>query len=191
MSDITADVIGQLWERMAMIYGHRWVSAYGDADDGTWRRALAGFTREQIGLGINHAVKSGDPWPPTLPQFRAWCLPTAAELGIPNFESAYREAAQGVVPHQAHTWSHPVVYHAAYEVGQYEFLHLGDDVLRKMFRRAYDVIVERCRRGEDLSVPVAKSLAPPPIRRTRETAERSIKRIRSLLNMGGRDNASV
>jgi hypothetical protein len=181
---IDANVIAHLWERMAMLYGHRWASSYGETDDGTWLRGLVGLTREQIGVGISRAIQSGEAWPPTLPQFRAWCEPTAADLGIPAFEDAYREACVGLRPHTDHTWSHPVVYHAAHSVGRYEFLHLNDDTLRRMFRRAYDVMVTRAKRGEALDIPVPKTLPPVPIRRTRATGERALTRIRQLLNMG-------
>lgn len=72
---LTPRHIALLWERMAMIYGHRWTSSYGDKDDGTWLSGLADITPEQIGLGLEKCRTSGDEWPPTLPVFRARCLP--------------------------------------------------------------------------------------------------------------------
>ena len=73
--------MGQLWERLAEMYGHRWTSSYG-ADDrnGTWRKGLAGLTPQQIGAGLIACLKrrprDGDEdWPPTLNEFRAMCLP--------------------------------------------------------------------------------------------------------------------
>ena len=77
-------VLRRLWERMAALYHHRWSSALGDmpqSDDGaltvagdTWSRGLAGITPDQIGLGIDACMTRSDPWPPTLPEFRALCL---------------------------------------------------------------------------------------------------------------------
>ena len=72
--------IGQLWERMGMMYGHRWKTNYGIEDDGTWRTGLAGLTQKQIGVGLVKCLerqqKNGEEdWPPTLMEFRAMCLP--------------------------------------------------------------------------------------------------------------------
>lgn len=79
---------------MAALYHHRWSSALGDApqvDNGaltvagdTWARGLAGITPEQIGLGIDACMTRTDPWPPTLPEFRALCLQ------VPSFEETRR-----------------------------------------------------------------------------------------------------
>lgn len=63
-----------------MMYGHRWRSNFGLADDGTWRKGLAGLTPQQIGVGLVKCLerrpRDGDEdWPPTLNEFRAMCLP--------------------------------------------------------------------------------------------------------------------
>lgn len=81
----------ELWTRMASIYGHRWNSSYGDMSehaDGrltttgdTWRRGLLGITPAQIAVGLNSCIVSAEPWPPTLPEFRALCL------GVPSLAS--------------------------------------------------------------------------------------------------------
>lgn len=66
--------IARLWQRMAAIYGHKWVSSYGadDADD-TWLRGLGGITPNEVAGALSACVERGDPWPPTLPEFRALC----------------------------------------------------------------------------------------------------------------------
>ena len=60
---------------MTKIYGHKFPSAYGESDDGTWRKGLSDMTTEQIAHGITECLKRHDPWPPTLPEFRAMCKP--------------------------------------------------------------------------------------------------------------------
>lgn len=75
---ITRRTIDELWRRMTSIYGHRWVTNYGDADhDDTWLRALRDLTPQELGRGLSACVRAepGD-WPPTLPQFRVMCRPT-------------------------------------------------------------------------------------------------------------------
>ena len=79
----------QVWERMTMMYGHRWKSNYGTEDDGTWRKGLAGLLPVQIGVGLVKCLerkpKPGEEdWPPTLSEFRAMCLP-------PKTDPSHRE----------------------------------------------------------------------------------------------------
>lgn len=65
---------------MANLYGHRWVSGYGEADDGTWLRGLRGLTPMQLANGLNACCESGDAWPPSLPVFRALCKGTREKI---------------------------------------------------------------------------------------------------------------
>lgn len=77
---------------MSHIYGHRWSAGYGERAvdrDGnltdvakTWSSGLSGITGEQVAQGLRACVDrgvSGDTenagWPPSLPEFRALCLP--------------------------------------------------------------------------------------------------------------------
>lgn len=77
---------------MAEIFGHRWTSAFGDdavAGAGeTWAKALGDLTPHQLAAGIEACAVASDPWPPTLPEFRALCL------GIPSFASISQELLQ-------------------------------------------------------------------------------------------------
>jgi hypothetical protein len=82
---------------MVQIYGHRWLSAYGDAtEEGvmsetakTWQKALRGVTYEQIARGLAKCLESGNSWPPSLPEFRALCLGNYTEQPKQN-AAAYR-----------------------------------------------------------------------------------------------------
>jgi len=80
-------IIARVWTRMAEVYGHKWVSQYGECSDEmgnltsaakTWAEGLAslGDQAEQlkrISVGFSKTVKSGDQWPPSLPQFLQMC----------------------------------------------------------------------------------------------------------------------
>lgn len=59
---------------MSKIYGHRWVSSYGEEDDGTWLSGLADLTPDHLAAGLRSCLHSGEEWPPTLPAFRNRCL---------------------------------------------------------------------------------------------------------------------
>lgn len=89
---LTDSHIKQLWERMAMLYGHRWTSAYGVKDDGTWLTVLGDLTPEQLGTGLRAAVAAGEEWPPSAPAFRNLCLGKtgANEFGLDYVPEYYR-----------------------------------------------------------------------------------------------------
>lgn len=63
----------RLWQRMTEIFGHRWVSSFGDEPNESWCRCLADVTPEQIGQGLNALIRDNDEWPPTAIQFRNLC----------------------------------------------------------------------------------------------------------------------
>lgn len=75
---LAESLIRRVWLRMTEIYGHKWTSAFGDdAMTGageTWAKALRDLPPNQLATGIEACAVASDPWPPTLPQFRALCL---------------------------------------------------------------------------------------------------------------------
>lgn len=83
-----------------MVYGHKWTSAYGTADDGTWLVGLSDVTPEQVGAGLEKVRTGADEWPPTLPQFRAMCLP-AKRLTAAHSEASGRLPPPKVTPEVA------------------------------------------------------------------------------------------
>lgn len=70
---LPSEWVDRLWERMTAMYGHKWVSAHGACDDGTWAAGLHGLTAEEIAQGLTLCLKREDVWPPSLPEFRAMC----------------------------------------------------------------------------------------------------------------------
>lgn len=67
-------VMNRLWLRMAEIFGHKWVSSYGETPNESWCRCLAGVDPGQIATGLNALLDRSDPWPPTAIEFRNLCL---------------------------------------------------------------------------------------------------------------------
>lgn len=67
------------WSRMASLYGHKWHSQYGSSPDELWATALTTLGSDEIRRGLEACVISGDPWPPSLPEFLAMCRPAKRE----------------------------------------------------------------------------------------------------------------
>ena len=68
-----------LWQMMGSMFGHKWVSSYGETvdPDRVWAACLKGISPEQIKHGLNACVTSGLEWPPSAPEFRALCTDDA------------------------------------------------------------------------------------------------------------------
>ena len=141
----------RLWERMAAIFGHRWTSSFGDsAEDSagtltvageTWRRGLIGLAEVQIGVGIEACITASEPWPPTLPEFRAMCL------GVPSFPAAVRQFQNKSVdrtPFARLMWQH---------IDGWQFGQANTRDAERILRGAYEIAREHVMRGGALPEP--------------------------------------
>lgn len=168
--------IHTLWLRMAEIYGHRWTSAYGEnAEQGaglTWSKGLGGLTPRDIANGLSQALLSSDPWPPTLPQFRALCLGVpslaAVTLAINNRNIA--------TPFERLTWKNLDVYR----------LRMADaNNHHRVIRDAYELAREHVMQGLPMPDAVVTSIAkasPEGRPATAETAALHIALAEKILN---------
>lgn len=136
-----------LWVRMAEIYGHRWTSAYGDSTEadgaaGTWAKGLAGITPTQLADGLKACITSSDPWPPTLPEFRAMCL------GIPSLVSVRAEinGKGDRTPFAMLVWQ---------RLDSYQFRQVSAKDAERMLAGAYEDAREFVMRGGELPQVVA------------------------------------
>jgi hypothetical protein len=75
----TTPQAAQFWRQMAQIYGRRWTSTHGEAPTELWSMGVSGLSPEQLSMGLAECVRCGEPWPPSLPEFLAWCRPRSRE----------------------------------------------------------------------------------------------------------------
>jgi hypothetical protein len=71
----------RLWEVMAQSFGSVWAREYGDLPNSAWIAGLSDLQPSDIALGveyINHRW-SDKSFPPTMMQFRSFCLPQIQE----------------------------------------------------------------------------------------------------------------
>ena len=137
------------------------------------------MTPAQVGHGLSRcATHRADGWPPTLPEFRALCTPTAEDLGLPTPDAAYREAALADRDHQ---WSHPAVLAAAQAAGLFELRTLPEAKSRPLFEWAYEIVTRRVLAGEQFAAPIPQALEKLPTPTRPDVAETALTAMRSLL----------
>lgn len=147
------DALDALWIAMVDVYGHKWTSAFGvDPQTGsgsTWARGLAGMNARQLGAGIDAAIASADPWPPSLPEFRGMCL------SIPSL---------GEVRHELHADAAvrtPFTVLVWQGIDSYAFRLASREQADRMIRDAYELAREHVMCGGELPGQVAGELAEP------------------------------
>jgi len=138
---------------LAELYGHRFTSAYGDNPSQGWELALTGLTPEMIGNGLKRMAKESrfSEWPPTALEFRRLCLPTAAELGLPDDGEAYRQAFG------LNAQRHPAVVYALRNFDSaYDLRREKEPVAKKMWTQAWAETVDYVAGGGELPEPEKK-----------------------------------
>lgn len=152
--ELRAGLRRSLWAAMADVYGHRWTSSYGDnPDEGaalTWGKVLADLSPQQLAEGLAYCGKSANPWPPTLPEFRAACL------GIPELHAVRAELVAHLRPGSGSpsafarlVWSHLDGFR--WRVAD---AATGD----RMLREAYDAARQHVMGGGALPEPAAGAI---------------------------------
>ena len=83
---ITEKDISALWETMTSAFGSKWVNQFGVRDSGFWFESLNDLTIAEVKQGLKAMVTTGNEWPPTLPEFRKYCLIGNSKLPDSNEE---------------------------------------------------------------------------------------------------------
>jgi hypothetical protein len=136
-------------------YGPRWKEQFEDAQARpVWFASLraGGVTAAALKQGLASLSQVGNGWPPSDEEFIALCRPRA-----PTLDEALNEAGMWARD-QSHKFSHAAIGAAARSVGSWNLRTLDDRSRRTAFGIAYRTALDRCARGEDLSVPIPKAL---------------------------------
>lgn len=189
-----------LWTKMTGIYGGRWTSAYGDSPErfqgdsptgeltaagDVWSQGLTGLSRAELARGVSRALLSAEPWPPTLPEFRALALdiPTLAQVQL--VLARRTEQGENVAAFCRLVWRF---------LDAYRFARSDMETSMRMVRDAYLLAREyRMALGELPAAPIAALSTPDRVKPTRaseETAETHMDAIAELLRMRRADDGS-
>lgn len=127
---------------MTGFYGHRWVSSYGDDPGGiagdTWAAGLATCTPAQLAQGMRACSQSLDPWPPSMQQFRMWCI------GIPDFADVVQQLRPGAVELS------PFVRHMHLMLDPHSLRLADERTARQIMRDAYELTARFVSQGGEL-----------------------------------------
>lgn len=148
-----------------------------------WLHALADLDPARIVAGGRRAIGDSE-YLPNLAALRRYCDPSPEELGMPDPRSAYIEACRAPSPKSAAAWSHPVVYHAGRASDWHLLSTAPEQIAFPVFKRNYELLVQRVRDGGDLQSPVPPALTERVDRELPlEERRRRLARLRSDLGL--------
>lgn len=152
-SPASATLMEKLWSLMTDLYGHKWTSVHGLEDtSGVWGKALSGVDKYQIAAGAKACALSGEPWPPSAPEFRGMCLEGGSDLGIPDPVAAWREAVEASSNPTTWNFSHPIVSEAG-RLTDWFSIRTGTpkaETIQNRFMKRYSELTSKLQRGEQL-----------------------------------------
>lgn len=185
----TASVVDALFRELQAIFP-AWKQAWPDdrALSSAKKSWIKGFMAagirsvEQIRYGLQRCRMEGSDFAPSVGKFIEWCQPTPQMLGLPETESAYREACRNAHPSADRKWSHPAVFHAAKQSSFYALNTLKESESRKLFVRNYDIACRMVANGEPLQ-DIPKALPEEvSVPAKAETVQCELAKMRAMLN---------
>jgi hypothetical protein len=167
----------------------------------TWVKAFIenGINRNtQIERGKKKARASAVDFFPSVGKFITWCKVSPEDIGLPDLYKAFREASRKIRFYHDYSWSHPTVLIAALKVGGRAFSY-NEKKAFEMYKKEYDIAVNRQVHGEDLSKEVPKKLPlkeikiadPAVAARCIDKARRQLKAHRAGIRFADCENVIV
>lgn len=173
----STSLMDRLWELMTELYGHKWTSVHGLADDsGNWGKIFSGIDKFQLAKGVRAWTSQGGDagkWPPGAVELREMCI-SAGNLGIPDAATAWREAVEASSDVVNWKFSHPIVQEAARLTDWYS-IRTGTpkaETVQNRFNKRYADLTAKLQRGEPL-VAGQLLLSQEAAQDEREKAERA------------------
>ncbi len=108
----------------------------------------------QVELGLKQIRKEPTNFLPSVGQFINWCSPTAAAIGCPELEDAYKEAC--FYRYSKKTLSHPCIAYALSKITMYELSNKSEATTKPRFEKLYQQAVEKFYYGNTLQDYVDK-----------------------------------
>ena len=156
------DAINQVFTELELAYHNQFRRAFPDAQQlalakQLWLHALADLSPARLRAGVRRAIKQAE-FLPSVHTLRQYCDPAPQELGLPDTHAAYIEACRAPNPKREAHWSHPAVYRAGSESDWFFLASTPESIAFPVFKRNYELLIERLLNGERIDVPLPKAL---------------------------------
>lgn len=165
--------VAKLIAKMQVMYGakftQQWAGIPPDVLQAEWAEELAGFIGAELSRGLVACRERT--FPPTLPEFMVLCRPPL------DADAAFHEAVRGLTARKAGErgdWSHPAIFHAALEVGQFDILNSTYTSIKTRWTRA---LADQLAKGQWEPVPEVAPALPAPAPMSRAEAQQAMNKL--------------
>lgn|SRR5690606_12779246 len=182
------DAINQIFTELELAYHNQFRRAFPDATQlgmakQLWLHSLCDLSPARLRAGVRRALKDSE-FLPSLHTLRRYSDPSPQELGLPDAHAAYVEACRAPTPKRGQKWSHVVVYRAGMESDWFFLANTPESIAFPVFKRNYQLLIERLLNGDNLDVPLPKALPEEigtPL--TREENQQRLRQLREQLGI--------
>lgn len=175
LASLTTDSVETLFKAFARRWSHKWEKTFSDPKaPAVWRHDLRtlGVTDALLSVGLHKSAALE--WPPSPAEFAALCHPTAAELGLPDLDTAYRRACVS-------NWTHPAIYEAAKRIGTFEIRCMPESKSRPLFERTYRAVCAEILAGATFEVPKRTAIEHKPVPARKEVALEHLAKMKAMV----------
>jgi len=156
------DAINQVFAEFRLAFHNQFLRAFPNDKElmmakQLWLHALSDIPPTRLRAGARRAIRSSD-YLPTIHSLRNFCDPKPSELGLPEAHAAYVEACRAAQPKNIQPWSHPIVYEAGKNSDWFFLANSPESLAFPVYKRNYELLIERVLNGENLSMPIPKAL---------------------------------
>lgn len=165
------------------MYGHRWVSSFGDEIDpgNIWATVLRGLTKDDVSRGFNKIVELRLEWPPSAPEFLKMCDSNDYLSQASALNAFIKVVSNGV--HNT-DWSkvHPAIYWCYQEIGSWDCRSLAAVKLESRFKDLWPEAMQKYTNG-DLQAKESEMIEKSDIESEPVTQERLDEELSKLKKM--------
>ena len=165
-----------LWERFTDVYGATFTKQFGENPSEGWELAVSSLTPEMIRKGLSRMATDPEfkTFPPKALEFRALCLPTSEELGLPSAEESFQQAVGN------RTTKHPATIYTLRQMDSHALRRMDLDSARKLWAKQWASTVDHVAAGGELP-DVEPEIEHKPIRAAPDKAKPYMDQLMGML----------
>lgn len=152
------EAIDNLFLKLELSYHYQFYKVFGtdhklNEAKKLWAKSLKKYPAESINAAIETVIEAND-YLPTLTEIIKACSVSMDSINIPSPHEAFIEAQKSSPPRYSYSWTHPIIYWAAREVG-WELINSPNNNNNTFhaFSKIYLRLVKESQSGKKFDLP--------------------------------------
>ena len=150
------EAIDNLFLKLELSYHYQFYKVFGTDErlgeaKRLWAESLKKYPSSAINAAAELVIQSND-YLPTLTEVIKSCMDSMGALDIPSPQEAFIEAQKSSEPRQEFSWTNPIIYWAAREVGWDLINSSNHSSALKLFSKVYMRLTKEMQAGKSFSI---------------------------------------